>query len=77
MELVPDKLYFYLESVWRENKHGGRLTGDLIVNLDSTQKHIKSNKHFGPPLLKTIWEHCNRVDSTRKNGRVFFLTNDK
>jgi len=77
MELVPDKLYFYLDSVWRENKSGGRRTGDLIVCLDSSQKHVKSSKHFGPPLIKTIWEHCNRVDSTRKNGRVFFLTNDK
>jgi len=77
MELVPGKLYFYLDTVWRENTSGGRLTGDLIVSLDNSQKHVKSSKHFGPPLLKTIFEHCNRVDSTRKSGRVYFLTNDK
>lgn len=77
MELVQGKLYFYLYSVWRENASGGRSTGDLIVNLDNLHKHTKSAKHFGPPVLKTIWEHCNRVDSTRKSGRVYFLTNDK
>jgi len=75
MELIDNKVFFYLESAWREN--GADFTGDIIVNLDSIYQHNKVRKHFGPPSLKVIWKHCDEVDlRIKKSRRLIFLTND-
>ncbi|XP_012553833.2 dual specificity protein phosphatase CDC14A isoform X1 [Hydra vulgaris] len=75
MELIEGRLFFLLE-LPNNNEKKKNLTEDTTIYLDKHHKNTTVQKHFGPPSLKSIWEHCREVDLKLKNfKRVFYITN--